>query len=204
MVMVIEDYMYLTVDVRILGILAFVGIFASHFTFPEYILLFLLGGVFYRIVYLFLLIYVPEGEKVEPDVYVDSSKAIGFIPSLATGLAIYAFYRIANSGNHPYMLSSFYDSCNILYAAAFEEPVVLILMLLPFVIIWLFMERKRYRAEKNNQKIIPMLGDGDVYVMAVWLAVIGLADMTMVLFVSCIVQMLAFIYRDKLKNNGGK
>ncbi len=50
-----------------------------------------------------------------------------------------------------------------------------------------------------------MLGDGDVYVLAVWLAVLGLADMTLALFVSIVVQALAFIYKDKLQNIiGGK
>lgn len=196
--------MYLTIDIRILGILAFVGIFVSNFPVPEYFLLLILGTLFYRMVYLFLLIYVPDEEKVKPDVYIESSKAIGFVPSLATGLAIYGFFRIANSGGLPYFIGSFYDSCNILYGAVYEEPMVICFLLLPFVAVWAFMERKRHMAEKNSQTVIPMLGDGDVYVMAVWLAVLGLADMTMVLFVSCIVQILAFVYRDKLKNIGGK
>lgn len=207
MVMVIEDYMYLTIDIRLLGFLAFAGIFLSKFPLQGFFFLLIIGLLYYRIIYLFLIKYIPIESRMEPEMIVDTTKALGFLPSLACGLAIYAFYRIANVDNYPYFLTSFYDSCNVLYAIAFEEPLFFAVLLLPFLAIWILLEIKRHRAMANNKAALPMLGDGDVYVMAVWLATLGLADITMVLFISSIVQILAFLYRDLIKNKiriGGK
>ena len=192
--------MYLTIDVRMLCVLAFTGIFVSNYGIIEYFMLMILGVLYYRIIYLFLIKYEPSGYINVTETVIDSSKALGFLPSIASGLAIYAFYRIVNYNNHPLLLQDFYDSCSVIYAVAAEDPLMLVLMFIPFILIWIFLEFKRHRAKKKNQIMIPMLGDGDVYVMAVWLAVLGIADMTIVLFISAIVQVLVLTYRDKIQN----
>lgn len=194
--MVIEDYIHLEIDIRLIIVLAIASMAATNRSLNEYLFYLFFGLIYYRIVYLTLIRYLDDMSLSAQDISKSVAQTgMGFLPSLASGLAIYAFFLYEFTDNLPVLITDLRQNCTDLYYFSVEEPLIAFLGILPFIIVWAFYEFKLYRAVKKQKPLRIMLGDGDVYVMAIWMGLLGTADMTIVLVISIIIQILAFVYK---------
>ena len=197
MVMVIEDYIYMEIDLRLVAALCAAGLWASNFSPGEYLYFLVFGLIYFRIVYLSLIKYFPENqekavselkEKIIP-------YAAGFLPAVACSLIIYSFYLYEAGVSYGDLIYVSRQEGQYMYGAFINYPASILFIIVPLIIIWVYLENKLRKAKRNKLQIFPRIGEGDGYVFAVWMAIIGFGDMLIVSVLSAFIQCLVLLFK---------
>lgn len=178
-IMVLEDFFYQTVDIRLFAFLLCLMIEHCE-DIKEFMILFAIGLVFFRSIFLFSARTIPK----ENNMGISSDNAnfcpVAFLPLLALSILIWQ------------LIQGYLDkleSLKIIKELGFEFYIIFIFL---WVIAEVYHRKKIYFAKIHENEIIYGFGDGDVFVCASLFAFLGFKDFFVVFFLANIIPLLYY------------
>ena len=194
-IMAVEDFKYQTIDIRWLGVFTvLVGL--STFKPPCVFLgLTAIGLLGFRIMFLLSTRhYEPNkldsecGQKPYP------RPPYGYLPSLGIATFTVALFLDLTNGTVPLFLLPTQEGLKFIESFLVTETEIFAQVFIALMFVWFTLEQHYRRALRKGKEILYGFGDGDVYVLAVFLGMFGLSMFAGIFFVSMFVQLGFYAY----------
>lgn len=199
-VMVVEDWREATVDVRLTAILLVLLLLASRQPAGNFIITGFAAFLFFRSVFVLSALIRWHGcscKKEECIIQIDGQsceKFLAFLPSFGGALLLFSISTLFIT--EPYtILRQFEDAFNGIWMMIPTSLMAAIIVVL--LGIWLLMEALFHQLKKRFPEDLEAgIGMGDVIVLPIFAAFLGLTTFTFVLFLSCFLHIGIFFCRN--------
>ena len=200
-VMIAEDWRDATVDVRLTAALLVFLLFASKQPVGNFLATGFAAFLFFRIVFVLSALVRLHGcsrKKEQCIIQIDGKaqmdeKYLAFLPSFGCALLVFSVAAILQ--NEPIaLLREFHVTLDVIWTMLPTSLMVALLVIL--ISIWLMVEALFHLLAKRFPKELEAgIGMGDVIVLPIFAAFLGLTAFTLVLFMSCFLHIGIFLCR---------
>lgn len=176
--MVLEDFLYQTVDMRLLALLTIFMLLCSNL--GQFIIYFLGGWVFFQTIYLFSVTIQKQGDA-EQEISDRNICPLAFLPSIGVAILIWEGMK------------------RLLDVHVFALPLVewqneiVIFLLATYVLAKCYEKAVTKRAKSRAYNVFHGFGDGDVWVCAAWMAFLGVENFFVVFTLATVLQLIIYV-----------
>lgn len=200
--MILDDFQYQTVDIRMLILLIASMWWASSEPTLSFISTLCLSFVFFRCLLLALTLAMnrkdsgapPGTEEADPSIPTERMP-IGYLPVLGASLLFYLIYCKLYSSFVPGFLLPTHDGILTIMMFLSESTEAAGTAIVVLLLIWAFLERWLWKEKVAGTDIAYAYGDGDVFVLGAFTAFFGTETLGLLFFISQILTTILYFIR---------
>lgn len=195
--MIIEDWLDMTVDVRCTAVLAILLVLSSAQPAGNFLLTGVLAFICFRLFYLLSIVCHAWRCKRQPCIQTESCtkvvpSAMPFLPSFGIGILCYALCCLLLP-NALTFLEPIQDTMQVVYEAVAPQLVLVGIFIVLFA--WLTAEMVFRSYRKHWDDVEAGLGMGDVIVLPLFAAFLGITTFSLVLLLACFIHIGIYFFR---------
>lgn len=192
-IMIVEDYKHQTIDMRLFAIVFLLMVSMAN-SIGAFIVSFIGGYLLFRLLFL-LSIKIGRAEITETvDANLKSVPRLefGYLPPFGLSCLLYqglVFLKI----DIPWILRPTHDGLLLLTDVIEQDTVFFVGILGALFLACCFFEYRLHKAKVEKKEIIYGFGDGDVFILAAFMAFLGFEPLMTIFFISLVLQVLCYL-----------